>query len=139
LERLAIYDGKLDLPGWHDRPREYIWSFVSEANQRAKEKPGYIDSLQAEFEQMLNAVASLFPYGFRKTAQGNQIPRVRFEAIAVGTALALRDDTSIMNPPVQQVDWSEEEDFSEVTTSDAANVKSKLLKRISFVYERVRR
>lgn len=139
LEQLVHNDGKLDLPGWHDRPREFIWSFVAAANRRAEEDSSYIDSLQAEFERMLAAVESLFPYGFRKTAQGNQIPRVRFEAIAVGTALALRDDPSIMNPPVQQADWSQEKDFSDVTTSDAANVKSKLLKRISFVYERVRK
>jgi hypothetical protein len=137
LERLVNNDGKLDLPGWHDRPREFIWSFVEEANERAVEDPSYIDSLQAEFERMLEAVAGLFPYGFRKTAQGNQIPSVRFEALAVGTALALRDDPSIINPPFQQADWSQEEEFSNVTTSDAANVKSKLLKRISFVYERV--
>lgn len=139
LERLENNEGKLDLPDWHDRPREFIWNFVAEANQRAEQQPDYIGSLQTEFERMLEAVGALFPYGFRKTAQGNQIPRVRFEAIAVGTALALREDPSLMNPPVHQADWSQGEDFSDVTTSDAANVKSKLLKRITFVYERVRR
>jgi hypothetical protein len=139
LERLQVNDGTLDLPGWHDRPREFIWNFVEEANQRAEEEQGYIGTLEAEFGTMLEAVEKLFPYGFRKTAQGNQIPRVRFEAIAVGTALALREDPDLLKPPVHQADWSQGQDFADVTTSDAANVKSKLLKRISFVYERVRR
>jgi hypothetical protein len=39
------------------------------------------------------------------------------------------------NPPA--VDWADSDEFLEVTTSDAANVKSKLLRRIGYVLNRL--
>lgn len=137
LEKLTQDNGVFDLPGWRDRPREYIWSFVDEANGLAANDPAYIPRLRHEFETMLAEVNRLFPHGFRKTATGKQIPRVRFEAIAVGTALALRARGHLTTTPEQVAAWSEGQEFAEVTTSDAANVKSKLLARINFVYERL--
>ncbi|EKD61323.1 MAG: hypothetical protein ACD_54C00289G0003 [uncultured bacterium] len=137
LEKLTRDNGGFDLPGWKDRPREYIWAFVDEANGLARDDPGYLARLRQDFDSMLGEVERLFPFGFRKTATGKQIPRVRFEAIAVGTALALRDRGQLTTMPVDVAGWVDGHEFGDVTTSDAANVKSKLLSRISFVYERL--
>lgn len=137
IERVTRVGDQLDMPGWQDKPREYIWSFVDEANQRAANDPGYLQQLSAEFDQMNRTVGDLFPNGFRKTPTGKQIPRVRFEAIAVGTALALRDG-GITATAADVAQWAGSEEFADVTTSDAANVKSKLLARIQFVRERLR-
>lgn len=123
--------------GWRDRPRDYIWAFVREANERAVNDPGYLPRLRAEFDAMLTEVDRLFPHGFRKSAAGKQIPRVRFEAIAVGTALALRRLGHLAVGPADVAGWADGADFAAVTTSDAANVKSKLLARVRFVYERL--
>lgn len=137
LEKFMLADGTMDLPGWRDRPRDYIWGFVREANERATNDPLYLRRLRAEFDAMLAEVERLFPNGFRKTATGKQIPRVRFEAIAVGTALALRDFGPLSATRDDVAAWADDADFAAVTTSDAANVKSKLLARVRFVYERL--
>jgi len=137
LEKLTRENGAFDLPGWRDRPREYIWAFVDEANGLASNDSEYIARLRQEFDAMLAEVDRLFPFGFRKAATGKQILRVRFEAIAVGTALALRDRGQLTTTPADVAGWSDGQEFGDVTTSDAANVKSKLLARIRFVYERL--
>lgn len=137
LELLEVNGDELDLPGWKDRPREFIWDFVKVANETAAADPTYVPRLRAEFDSTMTFVDAAFPNGFRKSPTGNQVPRVRFEAIAVGSALAIRADPDLTNAPVDQVAWADSHEFSEVTTSDAANVKSKLLGRISYVLSRL--
>jgi hypothetical protein len=136
LDRIEVAGGALDLPGWKDRPREYIWSYVRSANARAAEEPNWISERRQEFVGMLQFVEHAFPNGFKKSPTANQIPRVRFEAISVGSALAIQAKPDLAhNPP--KVDWAEDGEFLEVTTSDAANVKSKLLRRIGYVFDRL--
>lgn len=86
--------------------------------------------MNTELVKTLDFVETNFPNGFKKTQTTKSIPRVRFEAIAVGTILALREkpDLSISN-----VNWLESKEFKKWTTSDAANSKSKVIGRIEFV------
>lgn len=83
-----------------------------------------------EFEAMLIFVEKTFPYGFAKTKNAKSTPRVRFEALAVGVALALRENPSLT---VKNITWLEEEEFKLLTTSDASNNNKKLQKRIEYV------
>lgn len=84
----------------------------------------------AEFVRMLNFVETTFPAGFAKQKTATFTPRVRFEAIAVGSALALRQNPKLV---VNNVDWLNSEQFLKLTTSDASNNQSKLRARIEFV------
>ena len=126
-----------DLPRWKDRPREYIFDFVEGANLRAERNPTFITGLREEFERMIKFVAAAFPYGFLKTARGKQVPRARYEAIAVGAGLALRERPDLSVEPIQSVDWADDDEFRKVTTSDAANVRSKVVRRIEVVRRRL--
>lgn len=135
LDRAEIEGNSVVFPGWQDRPREYIYAFVKNANARGLEDPGYIDQLWAEFEQMLSFVKENFPNGFRKAAQATQVPRVRFEAISVGSGLALRERPNALNTDV--VPWIDGKDFQDITTSDAANVRSKLQGRVGYVFDKL--
>ena len=126
-----------NVPGWKDRPREYIFDFVENANRRALKDAGFIDRLQEEFERMVEFVSGSFPNGFRKTPQARQVPRARYEAISVGTGLALRQRPELAARPHQLVKWTGDTEFLKVTTSDAANVRSKLVGRIEFVRRRL--
>lgn len=83
-----------------------------------------------EFQNMLNFVDKNFPCGFAKTRTAGVTPRVRFEALSVGVALALRKMPSLT---VTEVDFLESEDFKKYTTSDGSNNPGKLQKRIDFV------
>ena len=126
-----------DLPRWRDRPREYIFEFVETANERAQTNPDYIKRLKNEFERMLDFVNAAFPNGFLKTPTGKQVPRARYEAIAVGSGLALRERAELRDLPIEVVDWTDDEEFRRVTTSDAANVRSKVVGRLEFVMRRL--
>ena len=135
---LETYDAvDCDLPKWKDRPREYIFEFVEAMNRTALQDPSIIERLRDEFSRMVEFVGAAFPHGFRKTVTARQVPRARYEAIAVGAGLALRERSDLLDAPIRTVDWSADPKFQEVTTSDAANVRSKVVGRIEFVRRRL--
>lgn len=86
--------------------------------------------LKTEFVNTLNFVQTNFPNGFKKSETAKSIPRVRFEAIAVGVNLALRENPNLI---ITDIKWLESNEFKKWTTSDAANSKSKVVGRIEFV------
>lgn len=83
-----------------------------------------------EFNQVINFVQSNFPAGFKKTVSAKSTPRVRFESLAVGVALALRENPHL---EVKNLDWLTSEKFKILTTSDGANSRSKVIERIEYV------
>ena len=88
------------------------------------------EKMHTEFKCMLEFVKAYFPNGFRKAAHHTRTPRIRFEAIAVGTALALRQNPALKP---ESIDWVESDEFNNYTTSDASNSRPKVVKRIEFV------
>lgn len=83
-----------------------------------------------EFVRMLSFVSLHFPNGFKR-ASYNTVPRIRFEAIAVGVSLALRE-----NPELAPGDldlWLDSSEFIKHTRSDASNSRPKLVNRIHYV------
>lgn len=92
------------------------------------------DAMKAEFSQVLDFVAQYFPAGFRKTVTAKSTPRVRFESLAVGVALALREDPSLAP---QNLDWISSDKFKGLTTSDGANSRVKVIERIEYVRDRL--
>ncbi|MGK7888888.1 MAG: DUF262 domain-containing protein [Leptolyngbyaceae cyanobacterium] len=92
------------------------------------------ESMQLEFEAMLDFIDIYFPNGFSKGKKYKTTPRIRFEAISVGTALALRE-----NPNLEptSMDWLDSDEFKEYTTSDASNSKPKVIRRIEYVRDQL--
>jgi len=105
--------------------REFLDSYViSKAN-------GFDEELfKQEFENMLAFVDRYFEFGFRKTKGGKSTPRVRFEAIAVGVGLALRESPDLKP---ESMKWLESEDFKVHTTTHASNSKYRLAARVEYV------
>lgn len=130
-----------DMSGYKEEPRKFYFSFVQKTNVLAAseiEQNGTsttIDAMRNEFMQMLEFVQAVSPNGFTKTKTGKQVPRVRFESIAVGSALALRVDPGLFARTPDITLLLESDPFMLATKSDAANVKSKLLGRIRLVRE----
>lgn len=83
-----------------------------------------------ELRRSMQFISDNIPNGFNKEDGGRAIPRVRFEAIAIGVNLALRENPDLV---ISNTDWIESEEFKYYTTSDAANNKNKLRGRIEFV------
>lgn len=88
------------------------------------------DEYLKEFKGMLEFVDKNFPYGFAKSKNAKSTPRVRFEAIAVGVALALRENEKLL---VNNVDWIESDEFRIHTTSHASNSPNRVTGRIEYV------
>lgn len=88
------------------------------------------DEYLKEFKGMLDFVDENFPYGFAKSKNAKSTPRVRFEAIAVGVALALRENEKLI---VNNVDWIESDEFRVHTTSHASNSPNRVTGRIEYV------
>jgi hypothetical protein len=88
------------------------------------------ESLKSSFLNMLSFVENYFPSGFNKTSTSKAIPRVRFEAISVGTHLALQEEPDLIP---EYMDWLDSKEFKKETTSDASNNQGKLARRIEFV------
>lgn len=88
-----------------------------------------------EFNQVLQFVKQYFPNGFRRTVKHTSVPRIRFEAIAVGVALALRIKPDLT--PTNVTPWLESDEFMKHTRSDASNSKPKVVNRIHFVRDKL--
>jgi Protein of unknown function DUF262 len=83
-----------------------------------------------EFVCMLNLVSQYFPNGFKRTGY-TTVPRIRFEAIAVGSSLALREKPDLVPGDIDQ--WLDSKEFIKHTRSDASNSRPKLMNRIHYV------
>jgi hypothetical protein len=83
-----------------------------------------------EFIRMLNLVSTFFPNGFMRTGY-TTVPRIRFEAIAVGVSLALREKPELVPSKIEQ--WLDSKEFIKHTRSDASNSRPKLMNRIHYV------
>jgi hypothetical protein len=120
-------------PGYRDRPKKFIYDYLKDANLAAKDKPDVIQAMSDEFCRMLEFVQETFELGFRKNATANTVPRVRFEAISVGSALALRANPDLKVDSNVISERMHNANFDTVVVSDGANVRSKLEGRIDIV------
>ncbi|WFR98347.1 DUF262 domain-containing protein [Rhizobium tumorigenes] len=128
LNKSDTPDGRF--PGYRDRPKKFLYDYLKDANQAALADEHIIPAMRQEFTRMLSFVAEAFPLGFRKSKTANTVPRVRFEAIAVGSALALRMQPDLEVAPDVVAARMTEAGFDKLVVSDGANVRSKLEGRI---------
>jgi len=104
----------------------FLNDYLDEMNNPDFDKNYY----QGAFNSMVEFIKNHYPIGFRKEPNSKSTPRVRFEAIAVGTYLALKENTELKTP---NMEWLSSEGFKIQTTSDASNNPDRLKDRIEFV------
>ncbi|HGY4999123.1 TPA: DUF262 domain-containing protein [Klebsiella oxytoca] len=112
-------------------------TFLTEYLDRrnASFRPEEENVLSTQFNAMCEFVRDNFPNGFRKNSTANTVPRIRFEAIAVGSTLAINHNPQLTPPPVDE--WLNSRDFIKHTRSDASNSKPKVKARIEYVRDRL--
>lgn len=103
----------------------FLDDFVKSAEHTFNKK-----SFDNEFKEMLFFVKKYFPFGFTKTKNAKSTPRVRFEAISVGVALALREKSELVP---SSMEWLESEEFKVHTTTHASNSPKRVKGRIEYV------
>lgn len=131
----AYSDG---LEEYKDRPSEFIFNYVKKMNAKTANDPKLSDWYRARFQETIDFIARVFPYGFRRNPKGKATFRARFEAIAVGSRLALDERPDLANDNVADVTpWLADEEFITVTGSDGANAIARLRERTRFVRDRL--
>lgn len=136
VARFFSYSGGLE--GYKDRPSEFIFNYVKKMNAEATNDPDLIARHRARFQETIDFIARVFPSGFRRNPKGKATPRARFEAIAIGSRLALDERPDIAKENIMDVTpWLAGDDFTEVTGSDGANAIARLRERTGFVRDRL--
>lgn len=117
--------------------RQFLLSYVRDKNNELAPPNGeqIAVGMRGIWTRTLEFVQASYPQGFKKTGPGRKVPRVRFEAIAVGTALALEQNPALA---AQNIDaWLDGPEFKKWTTSDAANNRANLVGRVTFVRDKL--
>jgi hypothetical protein len=122
--------------------RNFLLKYVQETNAQLQGPDGekIANEMRKEWSRMLAFVRDHFPDGFRRPrGPGRKVPRVRFEAIAVGVGLALRAKPllSLSLDPKNIPGWLESDEFKDWTTSDASNNRTNLVGRVEFVRDKL--
>lgn len=121
------------LENYNDRVGDFLFSYAKKMNVHFQQNPSDVAAYRTRFIDTMTFVSKAFPFGFRRTKNGTATPRARFEAIAVGSYLALQQRPSLASEIPQVAPWLDSEEFRVATTSDSANAIKKLRNRIDFV------
>ncbi|MFQ2478961.1 DUF262 domain-containing protein [Aeromonas caviae] len=131
VARFFAYSDGLD--GYKDNVSPFIFNYIKSMNERFENNPELSNEYQDRFNSMIDFVENTFEFGFAKAATNKTTPRVRFEAIAIGTYFALSEKPDLHLTKEQANEILESEGFKAVTRSDAANVIKHLKGRIDFI------
>ena len=109
--------------------RTFLDAYIKQKNREPHQT-----QTRGKFDRMLKFVSLYFPYGFTKGPNATTTPRVRFEAISVGTHLALEENPNLVPG---NLDWLNSHEFQVHVTSDASNSRPKLRGRIEYVRDQL--
>lgn len=135
VTRFFAYGDGLD--GYRDRVSPFLFSYAKRMNADFEQHPQKVEEYRRRFTDTMAFVDRVFPFGFRRAPGGQATPRTRFEAIAIGSYLALQERPELTNQDINVQEWLTGEEFSAVTRSDGANVVSKLRGRLNFVRDKL--
>ena len=125
------------LHGYKDRPAEFLFDYVKKMNVAFEEEPNLVATYRHRFLETMEFVKKIAPWGFRRSATGTATPRARFEAISIGSYLAVSIKPQLRNAVAYSQGWINAEEFSKITGSDGANAVARLLGRMNFVRDRL--
>ena len=133
ISRFVAYSDNFsnDFEGYTGQVALYIDNYIDKKNQEWEHDETQKELYRDKLDKMLSFAEKLLgERGFRKTIKSKSTPRARFEAISVGISLALETGKEL-NP--NNNEWLDSETFADLIKSDAANNKTRLKGRISFV------
>jgi len=135
VTRFFTYGDGLD--GYQDRVSPFIYDYTKRKNAEFTGTPELVNEYRDRFDRTMRFVERHFPFGFRRNQRGRATPRARFEAIAIGSFLALRERPEIMDKDLNVAIWITGEEFQKVAGSGSANAINKLRGRLQFVRDRL--
>ncbi|WP_036020195.1 DUF262 domain-containing protein [Bradyrhizobium yuanmingense] len=109
--------------------RRFLDSHVIKSNRIISETK--VQAKRAEFDKTMQFIHANYPSAFYRAGKGGALPRVRFEAVAVGTCLALRKKPNLTFNG--NSDWLFGEPLNSLVRTDASNSGPRLRDRITYV------
>ena len=94
-----------------------------------------LQSMENEFYAMVDFVDMYFPTGFKQGKKKDRTTtRIKFESLAVGITLALKQQENLKPA---SVDFLDSKEFRELTSSNASSSKNKVIRRIEYVRDQI--
>jgi hypothetical protein len=126
------------LEGYEDRVAPFLYAYTKRMNAAVTNDPSLAESYKTRFHRTMHFISDHFPYGFRRGPGLKSTPKARFEAIAVGSYLALKEDSNLGARGDLGVEaWISGKEFRSVAGSGSANAVGKLRGRMNFVRDRL--
>jgi hypothetical protein len=114
----------------------FLDSYIRDQNEAAEADAALLDRHEAEFRRVCDFATNNLPDGTFARGERNQTPRVRFEALAVGIALALRQRPEMTKADMRWVN-DDGDEFVQLTRTDASNSRPKLARRIEYARNKI--
>ena len=133
----AYGDGLTD---YKDRPSDFIYDYAGKKNKEFRNDPAAAQAYRERFHDTMSFIERVFPNGFRRSVTGRATPRARFESIAIGSYLALKQRPELATMDKNSIAvsvWTEGPEFTSAIGADGANARSRLEGRINFVRHRL--
>jgi len=121
------------LEGYRDNVSPFLLAYAKKMNIQFEQTPADSEVYRQRFMETMEFVSRNFLLGFRRRPNGTATPRARFEAIAIGSYLALQQRPKIANQAFRVEEWLNSEEFAKVTGADGANAIGRLRARMHFV------
>jgi hypothetical protein len=115
----------------HDVQR-FLDSYLIAGNKSLS--PTDLNRMSSEFDRTMKFIRTNYPSAFYRTDKAATLPRVRFEAVAVGTCLALRTKPSLT---IDGANWLRGDEINTLVRTDASNSGPRLRARIEFVRDQL--
>jgi Protein of unknown function DUF262 len=125
------------LSGYRDRVSPFLFAYAQKMNEEFRQHPDEVEKYRERFLEVMAFVKRVFPWGFRRASKGTATPRARFEAIAIGSYLALKIKPSLKTDTLDVGEWLASEDFARATGSDGANAIARLTHRLHYVRDQL--
>lgn len=114
--------------------QEFLNEYIIQADKDIQQKR---HEYEESFLNTLTFINNNFENGFRRSANVNIISRVRFEALAVGAALAIKEKPELLEKNNIEIKWAYEDEFLSMIRSDASNSRPKVIMRIEYVKDKI--
>lgn len=125
------------LENYKDKVSPFIFAYTKTMNGAFESDESLRESYENRFRLTMTFIERNFPWGFRRALRGTTTPRSRFEAISIGSYLALKERPDLAEKTIDLSSWLEGDDFKAVVNADGANVTKKLNARIDFVRDAI--
>lgn len=135
VTRFFAYSDSLE--EYNDRVSPFLFEYTKKMNKVFELSPEIANTYRKRFLDVMGFVSRNFPWGFRRAEKGTVTPRSRFEAIAIGSYLALQERPDLASQTIKVDKWLGGTEFKKVTGADGANAIGRLRGRINFVRDRL--